>query len=720
MVPLAPVRLVVSSDALEACLQIVDIGVDDLLGLATALRGKAKHSLVTGEGAELRTHEISDFGGWFVLEAPIVLEDGDVAAQLILARQDQDFSEVGRLEAKVLADVIALAINKRLGDVNRERRIYLEDLVRGVAEECMAATEDSLADVYSRVIKLLGEEFGSDVAFLRRNDYVNETSVLVGEWPEYVMENGAEHPLGVVAFDSDPIFMVTRDLKKPLFKEGDEQDTGAIQEKIERAAGVPGVTACAVPLLMGEHTWGIIGFLHFEAHTWLPAEVNALTSVASLLTQLQGRFDAIYEAGHDDLTGMHNRRALLAELDARLEKGEPTAVMVIDLDRFKVMNDFLGHAQGDKLLVTMAERVFDNTRPGDFAGRLGGDEFVFVVGSGGGGEEALGLARRLLGILRQPTDIGDQSVSHTASIGVAVSTPGMSSFDLLAAADVAMYSAKNAGGDRAALYNDELRNRVNNRSQIEMELSEAMRSKELELYYQPEVNLETGEIVGMEALVRWQHPTRGLVAAWEFIPVAEETGLIVEIDRWVMAEACRQMSEWRRAGGNDGLVLRVNVSPASLRRDDFVEDVLSVLLSSGLPATSLCLEITEHVIVMDPQKTAKVLERLREIGVTIAIDDFGTGFASLAELKNLPADFLKLDIGFVRGIIDNRFDRAIVEAVVHLGETLEMGIVAEGIETQEMADELIAMGCTRAQGWLFYPALAVADMELLLDAAVRV
>jgi EAL domain-containing protein (putative c-di-GMP-specific phosphodiesterase class I) len=157
-----------------------------------------------------------------------------------------------------------------------------------------------------------------------------------------------------------------------------------------------------------------------------------------------------------------------------------------------------------------------------------------------------------------------------------------------------------------------------------------------------------------------------------------------------------------------------------LRRDDFVEDVLSVLLSSGLPATSLCLEVTEHVIIMDPQKTAKVLERLREIGVTIAIDDFGTGFASLAELKNLPADFLKLDIGFVRGIIDNRFDRAIVEAVVHLGETLEMGIVAEGVETQEMADELIAMGCTRAQGWLFYPALAVADMELLLDAAVRV
>jgi EAL domain-containing protein (putative c-di-GMP-specific phosphodiesterase class I) len=296
----------------------------------------------------------------------------------------------------------------------------------------------------------------------------------------------------------------------------------------------------------------------------------------------------------------------------------------------------------------------------------------------------------------------------------------MSSFDLLAAADVAMYAAKNAGGNRAALYNDELRDRVNSRSQIEIELSEALRSKELELYYQPEVDLETGAVVGMEALVRWQHPVRGLVAAWEFIPVAEETGVIVEIDRWVLAEACRQMSEWRAGGDNDELVLRVNISPASLRRDGFVEDVLCVLIDSGLPPTSLCLEVTEHVIVMDPQKTAKVLGKLREIGVTIAIDDFGTGFASLSELKNLPADFLKLDIGFVRGIVDNRFDRAIVEAVVHIGETLGMGIVAEGVETQEMADELISMGCTNAQGWLFYPALSVGDMDLLLGVPVSV
>ena len=707
---IASIRVVVNRADLPDCVQVREIGVAENEAVVEALRAEASRRFEAC--SDTVTYELPGFSGWYVAQAPIGLSKDSAVAMVVVARRDFPFDAEEKRDVKAMANVLALVTTKRLQDANRERGLHLDDVVALVAERVMNTTEETLSETYSWVVKLLGEEFGSDVAFLRRHNYVDETSDLIGEWPVYPLEEGEVHPLGVVTFDSDPVWAATRDLKKPFF--GDDVDLESFHDRLEQIAGVAGEVACAIPLLMGDVTWGIIGFLHFEPHTWIPAEMQSLVSVASLLVQLQARFEAAYDASHDDLTGMHNRRALLAELDARLERAEPLAVMVIDLDRFKVMNDFLGHAQGDALLVTMAERVFANTRPSDFTGRLGGDEFVFVVGDSGGGEEAMGLARRLLASLSQPTRVGTQVVSHTASIGVAVAVPGMGSLDLLAAADVAMYCSKNAGGNQASLYNDELASRVNARSQIEIELGETVKANGLELYYQPEVDLRTGGIVGAEALVRWDHPLRGIVSAGDFIPVAEETGVIVDIDRWVLAEACRQMAAWRDMSGRDDLIVRVNISPASLARSDFVEEVLLVLLGSGLPTTSLCIEVTEHVIVADPQQSAATLTKLRSMGITIAIDDFGTGFASLAELKNLPADFLKLDIGFVQGIIDSRIDRAIVEAVIGLGESLNMGIVAEGVETQVVADALIALGCDRAQGWLFYPALRVSDFEALL------
>jgi diguanylate cyclase (GGDEF)-like protein len=440
-----------------------------------------------------------------------------------------------------------------------------------------------------------------------------------------------------------------------------------------------------------------------------------------MLVQLQARIDAeeqtIFNANHDDLTGLPNRRALIQELVHRLESGRDTAVMIIDLDRFKVMNDFLGHASGDRLLVTIADRLRTSIRANDFAARLGGDEFVFLVDQITSEMEILATSFRLLEVISEPVDIHGQMFSHTASIGIALAPDEKpDALEMLGWADVALYSAKNRGRNQAVVFDAQLRTVATERSELELNLRDAIEDGGLRLHFQPEVDLRTGRLLALEALVRWQHPVRGMIPAAEFITVAEETGLIVNIGRWVFAEACRTMANWGQIHPNADFVLRINMSPAEFLMDDIVEFVEECLVLNGVPGSRVCIEITEYTVLDKPEKTAKILLGFQSLGVEVALDDFGTGFASMTELKNLPVNVLKLDLSFVQGITHDIYDRAIVESIIRLGSALSLKVVAEGIETTEIADKLVDLGCQRGQGYLISRPVPPKDLEPILRA----
>ena len=655
---------------------------------------------------------------WGVLVEPIKLQNGDIVGALVVSRHGRAWSARERSLAKafgsLLSHVATLATRESL--LLHQRR--LDELVTQVAERLMSATADNRQEVLNWVCETFAEFLAADVAFIRRNDLPRGLSILEAEWP--VRDDKPDpDPLGEVAFDVDPIFMATRDLRAPYLTAGDDA-TDDYMNRAKLADQPTPAAGAAVPLLVGDSTWGILGFLHFNLHDWVPAEVNALQAVASMLVQLQGRIDAEertrFNANHDELTGLPNRRALVHELKTRLDARRQTAVMVIDLDRFKIMNDYLGHGSGDRLLVTIADRIRTSIRANDFAARLGGDEFVFIVDKAKSEMDVLATAYRILDLISQPVEIFGQEVSHTASIGIALAEPGeQSGLDLLGWADVAMYAAKDRGRNRAVVFDQELRQVVNERSRTELMLREAIDTGGLRLHFQPEVDLRTGNVLAVEALVRWEHPTRGLLSASEFVSVAEDTGMITEIGRWVFTEACRQLGVWRKQFRDFPLIMRVNMSPADFRFDDLVEFVERTLRDNNVPGNRVCIEITEWAVVDEPERVASILKQFQALGVEIALDDFGTGFASMTQLKNLPVNLLKLDLSFVQGIRSDTCDRAIAESIIRLGDALNLGVIAEGIESTEIVAKLLELGCHRGQGYLFSPPVAATELTSLLE-----
>ncbi len=657
---------------------------------------------------------------WGILVEPIELVSGQIVGALLVARHGRAWSQREISIVKAFGGLFGKVASQttREGLLLHQRR--LDELVSQVAERLMSATAATRSESLAWTTRVLAEFLDSDVAFLRRNDHVRGLSILEAEWPVRTDFTGPD-PLGEVRFDSDPLFMVTKDLRGPYLA-GIDDTSDDYLERVENSGGETVVMGAAVPLLLGDVTWGVLGFIHFELRAWKASEVNAFQAVASMLVQLQARIDAeertAYIALHDDLTDLPNRRALLRELKVRRGAGRDTAVLIIDLDRFKVMNDFLGHANGDRLLVTIADRVRTSIRVNDYCARLGGDEFVVLLDEAHSEMEVLASAYRLLELVAAPVDLGGQLVSHTASIGIAIADvkSNDTDSDVLAAADSAMYVAKAGGRNKAVLLDEKMRADLDERSAMELMLREALEKGELRLHYQPEVDLRTGQLLSVEALVRWQHPTKGIINAAEFITVAEETGLVLTIGRWVFAEACRQLAEWRAKYPDLALIVRVNMSPAEFAATDLVEFVEGCLAANDIPGERLCIEITEYAVVDEPEKTASILRGFREIGVEVAIDDFGTGFASMTELKHLPVDLLKLDMSFVEGITSDAYDRAIVESIIRLGQVLNLGVTAEGIERVDIIEELLRLGCHRGQGYLISRPVAPEDLRSLLRA----
>ena len=425
-------------------------------------------------------------------------------------------------------------------------------------------------------------------------------------------------------------------------------------------------------------------------------------------TALQAQLS--HRAFHDELTELPNRALLLERLGHALARGtrtgRQTAVLFIDLDDFKVVNDSLGHRVGDQLLVAVAERLTGCMRPGDTAARIGGDEFVVLVEDLVRRADAEGVGERVAEELRAPFVLQGRQVFVGASIGIAVG--GVNEFvapdDLLRQADVAMYTAKNRGRGQSVVYDSTMDAQPMKRLEMEADLRRALERQEFRLHYQPIVELTTGRVTGVEALLRWEHPQRGLVPPARFIPLAEETGLIVPIGRWALYEACRQAQAWRDAGAHPSrsvIVMSVNLSGRQFQHPRLVEDVAEALRDTGLPPELLKLEITESVAMEAGIGTIQTLQALRGLGVRMAIDDFGTGYSSLAYLKRFPVDTLKVDRSFVDSLGQDPQDTAIVRSVVSLAKTLGLSVTAEGVETVQQREELRAAGCDEAQGYYF-------------------
>jgi diguanylate cyclase (GGDEF)-like protein len=461
------------------------------------------------------------------------------------------------------------------------------------------------------------------------------------------------------------------------------------------AAGVLADPHALTLLLGGILLSSLLGLLVFMLGT---GRMRALSLVREKTRELS------HLALHDALTGLPNRALVLDRAQRMLAQvaREPAMVagaLFVDVDSFKHVNDNLGHAAGDKLLRVVGERLQGAVRAQDTVGRLGGDEFVVLVQSGAREETADMLADRLVEALRKPVELDDRhpAVAVTASIGVAVGryeTPDA----LLRDADLALYAAKAAGKDRYSLFDAGMHADVEGRVALEVDLAAALPGEQFFLLYQPIFNLSSGLIDGVEALLRWRHPVRGIIAPDQFIPLAEESGLIVPIGRWVLEEASRQAAAWAREGREIGI--SVNVSAYQLGRDEFAGDVRHALASSGIDPSSLMLEITETALMRDVSAACAHLQEIKALGVTVAIDDFGTGYASLSQLQRMPVDILKVDRSFIAAIEDSPQSRDLLEAIVGVGRSLSLKVIAEGIETDRQLQMVSELGCEMAQGYL--------------------
>ena len=465
--------------------------------------------------------------------------------------------------------------------------------------------------------------------------------------------------------------------------------------------------------------------------TWLPVETVAssgtgdfdTTGVVLNTRDLQERKaleqKLTFQAFHDPLTRLANRSLFRERVEHALDRRTmaDTAVLFIDLDNFKTINDSLGHAAGDHVLVETAHRVRSTLRSEDTAARLGGDEFAVLL-EDADVTAAARVAERIRAALGTPFWVLGQEVYVSASIGIAVRQDGDTAGELLRNADVAMYTAKSKGKARFEIFEPAMHDVVVARLGLEAELRRAIDRNEFIVYYQPIVNLQSGEVIGAEALVRWQHPARGLVLPVEFIPLAEETGLIVPLGGWVLRQACHQLAEWQRLrGGGEPFVMNVNLSSRQLVRDLIADEVAAAVDESGIRASWLVLEVTETVLMADPMAAASALAHIRDLGVRVALDDFGSGYSSLSHLRRFPIDIVKIDKSFVDDVAREGVESAIARGIIELGKAMRIQTVAEGIEADDQAETLRTLGCELGQGFFFAKPLGADDWAEMLGSS---
>jgi diguanylate cyclase (GGDEF)-like protein/PAS domain S-box-containing protein len=437
------------------------------------------------------------------------------------------------------------------------------------------------------------------------------------------------------------------------------------------------------------------------------------------ISEIKQAHDKLEEmAHHDPLTGLPNRRLLNELLDHSIRQAardkSRVAVLFVDLDRFKIVNDTLGHQFGDALLVQVAERISGLVRSSDLLARLGGDEFIAVMAALHNEDGAAAIARKIIHAVSQPFYINNHEVFIGASIGISLyPDDGEEPAELIKTADIAMYQVKNENRNNFRFYSKDLSASRNEKFVLENELRHAVERGQMELFYQPQFSLKSKRIIGAEALVRWRHPEFGLISPDKFIPLAEETGLILPLGEWILRQAVEQVGKW----SSQQHALRsvsVNVSAIQIQRSNFSDTVYGILVETGCDPAMLELEITESTLMHNTVHVATIIERLKSLGVRLAIDDFGTGYSSMSHLKRMPMDKLKIDQSFVRDLPDDLQDAAIARAILALGHSMELAVIAEGVETAEQADFLRKIGCEEAQGYYFGKPMPAAEFDHLL------
>jgi diguanylate cyclase (GGDEF)-like protein/PAS domain S-box-containing protein len=442
--------------------------------------------------------------------------------------------------------------------------------------------------------------------------------------------------------------------------------------------------------------------------------VNVLTTSLDITDRKRAESHLLHLAHHDTLTDLPNRVLLQDRLRrelARTRRGDrPFALHLLDLDHFKGINDALGHQIGDRLLKSVAERLCTVVRDSDTVARLGGDEFAILQTHVMRPQEATDLAARILEAISEPFVFDGEEITTSASLGITTHPSDGSDADVLIKnADVAMYQAKAAGRNGYRLYAPDMNAQARDRMALESDMRRGLQRNEFLLHYQPQIDATTGRITGAEALLRWQHPESGMIAPGNFLPLAEENGLIVPINEWVLREACSKAAEWARSG-LPPLRVAVNLSPVQFRKQDVVQLVINILNDTKLNPGQLELELTESILMQNTEEVARDLLRLKDIGVSFSIDDFGTGYSSLSYIRNFPVDRLKIDQCFIRNLESNPSDAAIVRAIISLGHSLKLCVTAEGVETAEQAAILRAEGCDEFQGYFFGRPMPLADL----------
>ncbi len=457
----------------------------------------------------------------------------------------------------------------------------------------------------------------------------------------------------------------------------------------------------------------------------LPSPDGSVQHLLGISTDITARKKAedqiTHQAFHDTLTALPNRALLLNRLEQALARsartGDAIGLLFVDLDNFKVINDSLGHEAGDTLLQTIAERLRGCIRPGDTVARLGGDEFVILLEELSDSGEAEGVAERATEAIHLPFRLGERDVFPGASIGLTITALGdaRTSSDLLRDADTAMYQAKLQGKGRYTLFDLSMNTQAQERLELETDMWQAIDNEEFVVYYQPLIDLQSGKITGVEALVRWEHPVRGMIPPAKFIPIAEETGLIVSLGRWILRQACIKAKQWQTEYPDaQNLVMSVNLSIRQLLEKDIIAQVAAILEETGLKPEHLKLEITETMMLHDTSATIETMTTLQQLGVRLAIDDFGTGYSSMSYLSQLPLNTLKIDRSFINRIGVSDSDEAIIHTLLSLARTLRLSVTCEGIETQEQFTYLKNLGCDTGQGYLMHKPLPAAQIEALL------